>query len=181
MILKLFKRDELFEAMTNDVLFFKAEGHYTSLFFNKNNKLLLPFGLSQVEEELKKLKHGSDFLKLGRSHIIHTKKVVYASITKEFFTMIDSNNNFINIKVSKTAVKHLMTVLKEEHAVSTVLTTSNGGDMVITTKSSKQSGGGEKKTTANMHEGHIPQDALKPHDLRERRLTSRVVLHASYH
>lgn len=150
MILKLFKRDELFEARTNDVLFFKAEGHYTNLFFNKNNKLLLPFGLSQVEEELKKLKHGNDFLKLGRSHIIHIKKVVYASITKEYFTMIDSNNNFINIKVSKTAVKHLMTVLKEEHAACAVFTEDNDGDMAITTKGNKQSGGG-KFTIRNQH------------------------------
>lgn len=149
MILKLFKRDELFEARTNDVLFFKAEGHYTNLFFNKNNKLLLPFGLSQVEEELKKLKHGNDFLKLGRSHIIHIKKVVYASITKEYFTMIDSNNNFINIKVSKTAVKHLMTVLKEEHAACAVFTEDNDGDMAITTKGNKQSGGGSSPSVTS--------------------------------
>ncbi len=127
--------------MLNDVLFFKAEGHYTNLFFNKNNKLLLPFGLSQIEEELKRLKLGNNFLKLGRSHIVYTQKVVYASVTKEYFTMIDSGNNFINIKVSKTAVKHLMSVLKGEQASQGPLTESDHGDMSIDAKGETESGG----------------------------------------
>lgn len=143
MMLKLFKRDELFETMLQDVLFFQAEGHYTKLFFNKSNKLLLPFGLSQVEEELKKKKNGKYFLKLGRSHIVHIKKVVYASITKEYFTMIDGNQNFINIKVSKTAVKHLMNVLKEEGTPHGLLTENNDGDMAITASGEDLSGGGK--------------------------------------
>lgn len=113
MRLKLFKRDELFVVALDDILYMKAEGHYTKLFFTKGNKILLPYGLSQIEEELKRLQNSDDFVKLGRSYIVNIKKVVYASTTKEYFTVVD-NNNYINIKVSKNVVKKLITMLRQK-------------------------------------------------------------------
>ena len=112
MMLKLFKRDESFSATLENVLYFKAEGHYTHVYYCKDSKILLPYGLSQVEKELQRLHDGHYFVKVGRSHIIDMRKVVYASITKECFTLIDRNGMFTNIIVSRSAIKQLMKIMR---------------------------------------------------------------------
>ena len=116
MMLKLFKRDESFGAMLEDVLYFKAEGHYTYVFFTRDSKILLPYGLSQIDHEIWKLHHETSFVKVGRSHIVNLNKVVYACITKESFTLIDKNGNFANIVVSRAAIKQLIKALKDGKA-----------------------------------------------------------------
>ena len=103
MMLKLFKRDESFGAMLEDVLYFKAEGHYTNVFFTRDSKMLLPYGLSQLDNEIWKLDNGTCFVKVGRSHIVNLKKVVYACITKESFTLMDQNGNFKALKDGKAS------------------------------------------------------------------------------
>lgn len=113
-MLKLFKRDEMFGVALGDALYFKAEGHYTNVFFYKDSKLLLPFGLSQVNDELRKLAYGARFVKIGRSHIINLSCVVHASITKECFTLIDRNGAFVTVVVSKNAIKQLTGIMKGE-------------------------------------------------------------------
>ena len=113
MMLKLFKRDESFGAMLEDVLYFKAEGHYTNVYFTRDSKMLLPYGLSQIDNEIWKLDNGTCFVKVGRSHIVNLKKVVYACITKESFTLMDQNGNFANIVVSRAAIKQLIKALKD--------------------------------------------------------------------
>ena len=115
-MLKLFKRDESFGAMLEDVLYFKAEGHYTNVFFTRDSKMLLPYGLSQLDNEIWKLDNGTCFVKVGRSHIVNLKKVVYACITKESFTLMDQNGNFTNIVVSRAAIKQLIKALKDGKA-----------------------------------------------------------------
>lgn len=116
MMLKLFKRDESFGAMLENVLYFKAEGHYTNVFFTRDSKMLLPYGLSQLDNEIWKLDNGTCFVKVGRSHIVNLKKVVYACITKESFTLMDQNGNFTNIVVSRAAIKQLIKALKDGKA-----------------------------------------------------------------
>ena len=115
-MLKLFKRDESFGAMLENVLYFKAEGHYTNVFFTRDSKMLLPYGLSQLDNEIWKLDNGTCFVKVGRSHIVNLKKVVYACITKESFTLMDQNGNFTNIVVSRAAIKQLIKALKDGKA-----------------------------------------------------------------
>lgn len=129
-MLKLFKRDESFGAMLEDVLYFKAEGHYTNVFFTRDSKMLLPYGLSQLDNEIWKLDNGTCFVKVGRSHIVNLKKVVYACITKESFTLMDQNGNFTNIVVSRAAIKQLIKALKDGKAKrkkATATTTDRNG------------------------------------------------------
>lgn len=102
--------------MLEDVLYFKAEGHYTNVFFTRDSKMLLPYGLSQLDNEIWKLDNGTSFVKVGRSHIVNLKKVVYACITKESFTLMDQNGNFTNIVVSRAAIKQLIKALKDGKA-----------------------------------------------------------------
>ena len=136
-MLKLFKRDESFGAMLEDVLYFKAEGHYTNVFFTRDSKMLLPYGLSQLDNEIWKLDNGTCFVKVGRSHIVNLKKVVYACITKESFTLMDQNGNFTNIVVSRAAIKQLIKALKDGKASKEEKSDSDNNDNGPKRKESK--------------------------------------------
>ncbi len=114
--------------MLEDVLYFKAEGHYTNVFFTRDSKMLLPYGLSQLDNEIWKLDNGTCFVKVGRSHIVNLKKVVYACITKESFTLMDQNGNFTNIVVSRAAIKQLIKALKDGKASKEEKSDSDNND-----------------------------------------------------
>ena len=153
MMLKLFKRDESFGAMLEDVLYFKAEGHYTNVFFTRDSKMLLPYGLSQLDNEIWKLDNGTCFVKVGRSHIVNLKKVVYACITKESFTLMDQNGNFTNIVVSRAAIKQLIKALKDGKASKEEKSDSDNND-----NGPKQKEGSE---TANINNVGTQNDESK--------------------
>lgn len=108
MILKLLKRDEIFIAILNRVLYFKAEGHYTNVYYGKNSKTLFPCGISQVEKWLKSSGEASrKFVKIGRSNIINIDKVVHTSLSKGSVVLMGDDGNFVKLEVSRNAVKAL--------------------------------------------------------------------------
>lgn len=113
MMLKLFKRDETFVALLDKVIYFKAEGHYTEVYYGRDCKTLLPYGLSQMEQKLNETA-GADnpFVKVGRSHIVNIRKVVYASIQKECITLLSNDSSFLTVRVPKNAIKNLIKDMK---------------------------------------------------------------------
>lgn len=66
--IKVANRDELYVVNLLDVAYFKAEGHFTNVFYLGGTKLLLPCGISKIYEKIKAL-HGTNdtYLKVGRN------------------------------------------------------------------------------------------------------------------
>ncbi len=52
MNLKLHNRDEVFLVKLDSALYFKAEDHYTCVYYGRDTKQLLPFGLAHIEDAL---------------------------------------------------------------------------------------------------------------------------------
>ena len=114
MILKLFKRDETFIANLENVICFRAEGHYTHVYYGKDCKTLIPYGLSRIKEEICHITGDENmFIKVGRSHLVNLNKVVYASMVKECVMMMGNDNTVMSISVTKNAIKELMRQLKD--------------------------------------------------------------------
>ena len=76
MNLKLHNRDEVFLVKLDSALYFKAEDHYTCVYYGRDTKQLLPFGLAHIEDALELC--DADYMRFGRSHIINLQKVVHA-------------------------------------------------------------------------------------------------------
>ena len=113
MKIKLFNRDEIFVVTLDKVLYFKAEDHYTTVYYGKEQKQLLPFGLSQVMKAIGCQADREEFIKLGRSILINSYRIVHASVTKEVVTMTN-DVGFITLHMSKSLVKELTRKLKGE-------------------------------------------------------------------
>lgn len=114
MKLKLYNRDEIFLVNLDTVLYFKAEDHYTSVYYAKDTKQFLPFGLSQLEEAIKNQTNSSEsFVRAGRSHLLNFEKVVHVSVAKETVTMYNNVDTFVTVHVSRSVVKDLAKIMKD--------------------------------------------------------------------
>lgn len=114
MKLKLYNRDEIFLVNLDTVLYFKAEDHYTSVYYAKDTKQFLPFGLSQLEEAIKNQTNSSEsFVRAGRSHLLNFEKVVHVSVSKETVTMYNNVDTFVTVHVSRSVVKDLAKIMKD--------------------------------------------------------------------
>ena len=112
MNLKLHNRDEVFLVKLDSALYFKAEDHYTCVYYGRDTKQLLPFGLAHIEDALELC--DADYMRFGRSHIINLQKVVHVSATKEMVTLLTSDNTFLQIHIARTAIREIMAHLKDE-------------------------------------------------------------------
>lgn len=112
MNLKLHNRDEVFLVKLDSALYFKAEDHYTCVYYGRDTKQLLPFGLAHIEDALELC--DADYMRFGRSHIINLQKIVHVSATKEMVTLLTSDNTFLPIHIARTAIREIMAHLKDE-------------------------------------------------------------------
>lgn len=113
MKLKLYNRDEIFVIDLNHVLYFKAEDHYTLVYYGKETKQLLPFGLSQLESAIQSMDDSAErFVRAGRSHLINFDKIIHASVSKEMVTMLNGGSLVVSIHVSRSVVKDIARNLK---------------------------------------------------------------------
>lgn len=128
MKLRLCNRDEFFVIDLDTVIYFKAEDHYTSVFYGKDVKQLLPFGLSQLEKSINCLHEGErQFLRVGRSHLLSMSRIVHASVVKESVTMMTSMGVFVSLHMSRSLVRDLSCCLKGDGNVEVVANILGGG------------------------------------------------------
>lgn len=128
MKLKLYNRDEIFVIDLDSVIYFKAEDHYTSVYYGKDSKQLLPFGLSQLEKTINALTEcASHFMRVGRSHLLNLPRIVHASVVKETVTMMTSSCIFVTIHISRSVIRELARSLKGEDNYGVVANLAGGG------------------------------------------------------
>lgn len=133
MKLRLCNRDEIFVIDLDAALYFKAEDHYTSVYYGKDVKQLLPFGLFQLEDAIAGKEGCDDFYRAGRSHLVNMSKVVHASVAKETVTMLANNEQFVTVHVSKCVVKDIVRSIRDEGKTTSVGRKSYGGGNICRT------------------------------------------------
>lgn len=102
-------RDELFIVNLESVAYFKAEGHFTRVFYLNGTKLLLPSGLSKVFEKILATAADHDmFIQMGRSLIVSKRSICCLNSVKESLTISGTDNQLITIHVPKPVLKSVM-------------------------------------------------------------------------
>ena len=102
-------RDELFIVNLENVAYFKAEWHFTRVFYLNGTKLLLPSGLSKVFEKILATTADHDmFIQMGRSLIVSKRGICCLNSAKESLTISGTDNQLITIHVPKPVLKSVM-------------------------------------------------------------------------
>lgn len=108
-------RDELFRIELDKVMFFKADDHYTEVYYSKEVKQLLPFGLSYIENVIAghEASEGTCFVRAGRSYLVSIQNVQFVSQTKELVTFAcPQGSGQMTIHLPKVVVRDIFMLLK---------------------------------------------------------------------
>lgn len=74
---------EVYFINLEKVIYFQADDHYSYVFYNEKEKMMLPFGLSTIEQSLEKSDFSKSFVRLGRKYIVNVGKVSKVNVFKQ--------------------------------------------------------------------------------------------------
>lgn len=103
-------RNELIRINPFKVVYYEAYGNYSYAVFTNGVKVILPVGLTDLQQILlRELKERARiFLHIGRRFIVNTEFVVKVCVPKQQLTLCDMVSNTIyNLPISKEALKKI--------------------------------------------------------------------------
>lgn len=105
MELYLRNRDELYIIDLENLIYFKADDHYTHVYYITEAQILLPFSLSKIESQLSCVSY---IIRAGRRYLINTKYIYRINSVKQEICFFNCKGETRTIKLSKDAVKSVM-------------------------------------------------------------------------
>lgn len=103
-------RNELIRINPFKVVYYEAYGNYSYAVFTNGVKVILPVGLTDLQQILvRELKERARiFLHIGRRFIVNTEFVVKVCVPKQQLTLCDMvSNTRYNLPISKEALKKI--------------------------------------------------------------------------
>lgn len=117
MNITLYNRDELFVVHLESVAYFKAEDHFSRVFYINGTDVLLPFGLADICEYVCKCDDPSvAFMRVGRSLFLNLHNVSHVNLLKEKLTFVDNYGKSVSLTVSKRLLRNVVAHIKGEDA-----------------------------------------------------------------
>lgn len=105
---------ELYIVDLNQVIYFKADDHYTHVCYASGTHFMIPFGLSKVEEAIQeKPLFCKQFVRLGRTYIVNLGSVFHINAVKQVLLVSDSHGVNHTIHLPKPVLRSLMGLIDE--------------------------------------------------------------------
>lgn len=107
--LYLNSRDEFLRIDISKIVYFEADGNYTSIILNNKMKATVCMNLAQMQNILSEsLKDAAGiFARVGKRHIVNLTFVYQIAILRQKITLSDGENFEYQLNVSKDALKKL--------------------------------------------------------------------------
>ena len=109
LFLHLNSRDEFLRIDINKIVYFEADGNYTSIVLSNKLKGVVCMNLAHMQQVLsEKLKeHASIFVRVGKKYIINHTYVYGINVLRQNLILSDGENFVFQLDVSKEALKCL--------------------------------------------------------------------------
>ena len=105
--------DELYVLDLNKVVYFQADDHYTHVYYYADKPFMVPFGLSRIQAAILDAGEPANYVvRLGRKHIVNTRRIFRISTIKETLYLNDDAGSRISIHVPKAALRPLITLMR---------------------------------------------------------------------
>lgn len=100
--------EELYMVSLSEILYIQADDHYCQVRYVSGVTFMLPYGLGQVEEMIRRAAKGSHLVRLGRRYIVNTDRILYVSTAKQSLVLVDSMGAKHDLRVSKPILRGLI-------------------------------------------------------------------------
>lgn len=105
---------ELYVVDLNQTMYFKADDHYTHIYYTTGTHFMIPFGLSKVEDAIhEKQLFCKRFVRLGRTYIVNIGCIFHVNAMKQVLFVSDSRGINHSIHLPKPVLRTLMGLLDE--------------------------------------------------------------------
>lgn len=103
---------ELYVVDLNQTMYFKADDHYTHIYYTSGTHFMIPFGLSKVEDAIhEKQLFCKRFVRLGRTYIVNIGCIFHVNAMKQVLFVSDSRGVNHSIHLPKPVLRTLMGLL----------------------------------------------------------------------
>ena len=105
-------RDELLRMDTSKIVFFEADGNYTTIVMTNNHRFSLCTNLTCMEKILEeKLTKQHAFARIGKSYIVNLNYVSQLSVLRKRLVLSDFTTCSYTLEVSREALKKLKEIV----------------------------------------------------------------------
>lgn len=107
---------DLIRVASEDLVYITSDGNYSSLFFVDSESRVVTMQLGTLEALINNQlgKEGSQFIRIGRSHIINRNFITYINISKQQFELSDHHRFTHLLNASKDSLKQLKELIEKE-------------------------------------------------------------------
>ena len=109
---------EIYMLNLDEALLFEADDHYTKIRNLYGNKIMVPFCLEEIEQEIRtRFPDHTNLVRMGQKYIINKNRVFYMNALKQTVSLYDSNGQVVVLNVSKPALRSLMQDTRNSYAM----------------------------------------------------------------
>ncbi|MGN0234072.1 MAG: LytTR family transcriptional regulator DNA-binding domain-containing protein [Bacteroidaceae bacterium] len=106
---------EMYLVDLPQVLYFKADDHYTHVYTNSGTHMVMPFGLNKVEAAIAQRMPEDNFLiRLGRTYIVNIKRIYHINMLKQSVLLADEHGQVHSLHFSRQVLQSLMEHLERK-------------------------------------------------------------------
>ncbi|MBR5653208.1 MAG: LytTR family transcriptional regulator [Prevotella sp.] len=102
-------RDEMLRLDVRQIVYFEADGNYTSIVLANKLRCSVGMNLGQMQKTLTDQlgDNARMFLRIGKRHIINIGFILLVNTLKQKLVLSDSKHFYLQLEVSKDALKRL--------------------------------------------------------------------------
>ena len=118
MHINIYNRNEFFNIPVDQIIYIKAEDHYTSVYYLNGTRVLISIGLTRFCKILSEsIDLDSLFITAGRSYVISVSHINFINIPKEIMAFNSTVGKLFTISMPKTRLRILTDELKKRSGV----------------------------------------------------------------
>lgn len=100
---------ELYVVDITAAMYFKADDHYTHVYYASGTHFLIPFGLTKVELAIDRHESAAArFERLGRTYIVDTSRIFHINAIKQVALLADNHGQHHSIRLPKAVLHNLI-------------------------------------------------------------------------
>lgn len=112
---------ELYVMNFKDVIYCSVDDHYTHVYYDSGDSIMLPLTLTKLETLLLQTFKSTDILvRVGRKYIVNVDYLVHVNVQKCTVDLRSRNGKSIKLNVSRSACQKLMDEYLTRHSQTVV-------------------------------------------------------------
>lgn len=107
--------DEVYVIDLSQVLYMQADDHYAHIHYASGGHMMVPYGLSKIEQALaESYLEAASLRRLGRKYIVNLRRICRINTMKEQLFLADNTAGTVCLHIPKNILRELISDVQNE-------------------------------------------------------------------